>query len=59
VQLEYGRSQIFRIPARYLHRVRQRATRVRVTYQPATERVLDLVRVAEPAAPAPASTEPL
>ena len=43
-----GRERIFLIPVRYGHRVRRRGAWVRVTYQPVSERVLDVAYVEEP-----------
>ena len=37
-----GREHIFRIPIRFLRRVRRRGAHVRITYRPTTERVLDV-----------------
>jgi len=43
-----GNERIFRIPIRYLHRVRRRGAWVCVTYQPVAERVLDVAYAEEP-----------
>jgi hypothetical protein len=43
-----GHEHVFRIPIRYLHRVRQRGAPVRITYRPTTERVLDVANVDDP-----------
>lgn len=42
-----GSDHIFRVPIRFLHRVRRRGARVRVTYQPVAERVLDVAYAEE------------
>jgi hypothetical protein len=49
LRLPDGQSYIFRIPIRYLHRVRKRGTHVRITYLPTTERVQDVSYVEAPA----------
>lgn len=45
-----GSEHIFRVPNRYLHRVRRRGAWVRVTYQAGCERVLDVAYAEEPVA---------
>jgi hypothetical protein len=48
LRLPTGQSQIFRIPIRYMHRVRERGALVRITYLPTTERVQDVGYVEAP-----------
>jgi hypothetical protein len=49
LRLPDGHEHVFRIPVRYLHRVRRRGARVRITYRPTTERVLEVAYADEPA----------
>ena len=57
LRLPDGQTHIFRIPIRYLHRVRRRGQRLRITYVLTTERVLDVVRVEAPVGATQASSE--
>lgn len=50
-----GSTHIFRIPAKYAHRVRERGEVVRVYFRPTTERVVTVHRLGRASPPAPAS----
>jgi hypothetical protein len=48
LRLPDAQTHVYRIPIRYLHRVRQRGAHVRITYAPTTERVRAVTRLDEP-----------